>query len=93
MINRLVAPEMLMREAHNLAKRLIAKNPRAVAGSKPSVNAIAATAAREISTVQPVFPVPGASLLGTTCEALSPPSLWPAATPGKKARQQVSADR
>jgi enoyl-CoA hydratase len=31
MINRLVVPEMLMETAHDLAKRLIAKNPRAVA--------------------------------------------------------------
>jgi len=53
MINRLVVPEMLMETAHDLAKRLIAKNPRAVAGSKLSVNAIAAVAAREVTTVQP----------------------------------------
>ena len=53
MINRLVAPEILMQETHNLAKRLIAKNPRAVAGSKLAINAIAAVAAREFSTVQP----------------------------------------
>ncbi len=53
MINRLVAPEILMQETHNLAKRLIAKNPRAVAGSKLAINAIAAVAARELSTVQP----------------------------------------
>lgn len=53
MINRLVVPEMLMETARDLAKRLIAKNPRAVAGSKLSVNAIAAVAAREVTTVQP----------------------------------------
>jgi enoyl-CoA hydratase/carnithine racemase len=53
MINHLVVPEMLMETAHDLAKRLIAKNPRAVAGSKLSVNAIAAVAAREVTTVQP----------------------------------------
>jgi enoyl-CoA hydratase len=53
MINRLVVPEMLMETAYDLAKRLIAKNPRAVAGSKLSVNAIAAVAAREVTTVQP----------------------------------------
>jgi enoyl-CoA hydratase/carnithine racemase len=53
MINRLVVPEMLMETAHDLAKRLIAKNPRAVAGLKLSVNAIAAGAAREVTTVQP----------------------------------------
>jgi enoyl-CoA hydratase len=53
MINRLVAPEMLMATAHDLAQRLVAKNPRAVAGSKLSVNAIAAVAAHEVTTVQP----------------------------------------
>jgi enoyl-CoA hydratase len=53
MINRLVAPETLIMAALDLAKRLIAKNPGAVAGSKLSVNAIAAVAAREVTTVQP----------------------------------------
>jgi enoyl-CoA hydratase len=53
MINCIVAPEKLIEAAHDLAKRLIAKNPRAVAGSKLSVNAIAAVAAREVTTVQP----------------------------------------
>jgi enoyl-CoA hydratase/carnithine racemase len=53
MINRLVSPEMLMETAHDLAQRLIAKNPRAMAGSKLSVNAIAAVAAHEVTTVQP----------------------------------------
>jgi enoyl-CoA hydratase len=52
-INRLVAPDQLLEAARDLATRLIAKNPRAVAGSKLSVNAIAAVAAREVSTVQP----------------------------------------
>ena len=52
-INRLVAPETLRMAALDLAKRLITKNPRAVAGSKLSVNAIAAIAAREVTTVQP----------------------------------------
>jgi enoyl-CoA hydratase len=53
MINRLVAPETLIMAALDLAKQLIAKNPRAVAGSKLSVNAIAAVAAREVTIVQP----------------------------------------
>jgi enoyl-CoA hydratase len=53
MINRLVVPEMLMATAHDFAKRLIAKNPRGVAGSKLSINAVAAIAAREVTTVQP----------------------------------------
>jgi enoyl-CoA hydratase len=52
-INRLVALDQLLEAARDLATRLIAKNPRAVAGSKLSVNAIAAVAAREVSTVQP----------------------------------------
>jgi enoyl-CoA hydratase len=58
MINRLVAPETLIMAALDLAKRLIAKNPRAVAGSKLSVNAIAAVAAREVTTVQPDLFIP-----------------------------------
>jgi enoyl-CoA hydratase/carnithine racemase len=53
MINRLVAPETLIKAALDLAKRLIAKNSRAVAGSKLTVNAIATVAAREVTTVQP----------------------------------------
>jgi enoyl-CoA hydratase/carnithine racemase len=53
MINRVIAPDMLMEAAHDFAKRLIAKNSPAVAGSKLSVNAIAAVAAREVTTVQP----------------------------------------
>jgi enoyl-CoA hydratase/carnithine racemase len=53
MISRVVAPAMLMEAAHDFATRLIAKNPRAVAGSKLSVNAVAAVAAREVTTVQP----------------------------------------
>jgi len=53
MINRLVAPETLIKAALDLAKRLIPKNPRAMAGSKLSVNASAAVAAREVTTVQP----------------------------------------
>ena len=53
MLNRLVPPEQLMEAARDLAKRLLAKNPRAVAGAKLTVNAIAAVAAREMTTVQP----------------------------------------
>jgi enoyl-CoA hydratase len=52
-ITRLVAPDSLLKAALDLAKRLIAKNPRAVAGTKLSINAIAAVAARELTTVQP----------------------------------------
>jgi len=53
MINRVVAPDLLMEAAHDFAKRLIAKSSRAVSGAKLTVNAIAAVAAREITTVQP----------------------------------------
>ncbi len=53
LINRIVPPEVLLDAARDLAKRLIVKNPRAVAGSKLTVNAIAAVAAREMTTVQP----------------------------------------
>jgi enoyl-CoA hydratase/carnithine racemase len=53
MINRVVAPDILMEAAYDFAKRLIAKSSQAVAGSKLSVNAIAAVAAREVTTVQP----------------------------------------
>jgi enoyl-CoA hydratase len=53
MINRLVASENLIEAAHDLAKRLVAKNSRAVVGSKLSVNAIAAVAGREMTAVQP----------------------------------------
>ncbi len=53
MLNRIVPPEHLMEAARELAKRLLAKNHRAVAGSKLTVNAIAAVAAREMSAVQP----------------------------------------
>jgi enoyl-CoA hydratase len=53
MLNRLVPPEQLMDAARDLAKRLLAKSPIAVAGSKLTVNAIAAVAARELTTVQP----------------------------------------
>jgi enoyl-CoA hydratase/carnithine racemase len=53
LINRIVPPESLISTAGDLAKRLVAKNPRAIAGSKLTVNAIAAVAAREMSTVQP----------------------------------------
>jgi enoyl-CoA hydratase/carnithine racemase len=53
MINRVVAPDILMQTAHDFARRPIAKSSRAVAGAKLSVNAIAAVAAREVTTVQP----------------------------------------
>jgi enoyl-CoA hydratase/carnithine racemase len=53
MLNRIVPPETLSNTAQDLARRLLAKNPRAIAASKLTVNTIAAVAAREMSTVQP----------------------------------------
>lgn len=52
-INRLVPPEALMDSAQEFATRLLAKPPRAVTGSKLTVNTLAAVAAREMSTVHP----------------------------------------
>ena len=52
MINRVVAPDLLLEAAHDFAKRLIAKGSRAVSGAKLTVNAIAAVAAQEVTTVQ-----------------------------------------
>jgi enoyl-CoA hydratase/carnithine racemase len=59
-INRIVPPEKLLQAARELAQRLIAKPPRAVAASKLTVNAIAAVAAREMTTVQPDLLLHGA---------------------------------
>ena len=53
MINRIVPPAQLVETARQFAARLLAKPPRAVTGSKLTVNTIAAVAARELSTVQP----------------------------------------
>lgn len=53
LVNRVVTPDKLMETAQGLAARLLAKNPRAVTGSKLTVNTLAAVAAREMSTVQP----------------------------------------
>ena len=53
MIDRVVAPDLLLEAAHDFAKRLIAKGSRAVSGAKLTVNAIAAVAAQEVTTVQP----------------------------------------
>lgn len=52
-ITCLVAPESLIKATLDLAKRLIAKNSRAVTGTKLSINAIAAVVARELTTIQP----------------------------------------
>ncbi len=53
MINRVVPPAQLLEVARQLATRLLTKHPRAVTGSKLTVNTIAAVAARELSTVHP----------------------------------------
>ena len=55
MLHRLVPPDKLMATAHELATRLLAKPPKAVTGSKLTVNTIAAVAAREMSSVHPEF--------------------------------------
>jgi enoyl-CoA hydratase len=52
MVNRIAPPETLLDAARGLAKRLVAKHPRAVAGGKLTVNTIAAVASREMGTVQ-----------------------------------------
>jgi enoyl-CoA hydratase len=52
-VNRIVPSATLLDAARGLAKRLVAKHPRAVAGAKLTVNSIAAVASREMSTVQP----------------------------------------
>ena len=52
-LNRVVVPDKLLESARELAQQLLANNPRAVSGSKLTVNAIAAVAAREMSAVQP----------------------------------------
>jgi enoyl-CoA hydratase/carnithine racemase len=53
MINRIVPPAQLLEAARQFAARLLAKPPRAVTGSKLTVNTIAAVAARELHTVHP----------------------------------------
>jgi enoyl-CoA hydratase/carnithine racemase len=53
MVHRLVPPDQLMDTARALATRLLAKSPRAVTGSKLTINTIAAVAAREPGTVHP----------------------------------------
>ncbi|MBI3326636.1 MAG: enoyl-CoA hydratase/isomerase family protein [Nitrospinae bacterium] len=52
-VNRVVPPDKLMEAGRELAKRLLTKNPKAVTGSKLTVNTLAAVAAREMSTVHP----------------------------------------
>jgi enoyl-CoA hydratase/carnithine racemase len=53
MIHRVVPPDQLLDTAHEFATRLLAKHPKAVTGSKLTVNTLAAVAAREMSTVHP----------------------------------------
>lgn len=53
MVHRLVPPEQLLATAQEFASRLLAKHPRAVTGSKLTVNTLAAVASREISVVHP----------------------------------------
>ena len=53
MIHRLVEPEDLLAAAHQLARELLAKSPRAVTAAKLTVNSLAAVAAREINSFDP----------------------------------------
>ena len=53
MISRIVPPEKLLDAARELAGRLFSKSPKAVTGSKLTVNTLAAVAAREMSTFDP----------------------------------------
>jgi enoyl-CoA hydratase len=53
MVSRLVPPEQLLQAAHDLAIQLLAKHPRAVTGSKLTVNALAEVAAREFAQLLP----------------------------------------
>ncbi len=46
-IHRVVEPESLLPAAHELARELLAKSPRAVSAAKLTVNTLAAVAARE----------------------------------------------
>ena len=53
MVSRIVPPEQLMQAARDLAAQLLAKHPRAVTGSKLTVNALAEVAAREFAQLLP----------------------------------------
>jgi enoyl-CoA hydratase len=52
-VNRLVPPEALLSTAREFAMRLMQKHPRAVTGSKLTINTLAAVAAREMQTFDP----------------------------------------
>jgi enoyl-CoA hydratase/carnithine racemase len=53
MLSRIVPSDQLMAAAHDLATTLLTKHPRAVTGSKLTVNALAEVAAREIAHILP----------------------------------------
>ena len=53
LINRIVPLDQLMPAAHELAGTLLSKSPKAVTGSKLTVNTLAQVAAREMSTFDP----------------------------------------
>lgn len=53
MIHRIVPPATLLEEARDFAKKLLTKHPRAVTGSKLTVNTLAEVAARELNAVHP----------------------------------------
>ena len=53
MLSRIVPPEQLMAAAYDLAAKLLAKHPRAVTGSKLTINALTEVAAREFAHLLP----------------------------------------
>ena len=53
LINQVVSPDKLMDTAREFADKILAKSPKAVTGSKLTVNTLARVAAREMITVEP----------------------------------------
>ncbi|MCZ6876301.1 MAG: enoyl-CoA hydratase/isomerase family protein [bacterium] len=53
MLSRIVPSEQLMDAAHEVATKLLAKHPRAITGSKLTVNALTEVAAREFAHILP----------------------------------------
>jgi enoyl-CoA hydratase len=53
MLSRVVPPEQLMNVAHDLATKLLTKHPRAVTGSKLTINALTEVAGRELAHILP----------------------------------------
>jgi enoyl-CoA hydratase len=53
MLSRIVPSEQLMEATHEVATKLLAKHPRAITGSKLTVNALTEVAAREFAHILP----------------------------------------